>query len=103
MKGQGKNSQNQINEKELGNIPDKWFRVLIVKVTKKLINKMEKMQEAFNKDLKEMKNKWTMMKSTITNIKITLEEIDSRITEEEEQVSELEDRTGEIATEKQNK
>ena len=45
--------------------------------------KIEKMQEMFNKDLKELKNKQTEMNNTIIN---------SRITEEEEWISDLEDR-----------
>ena len=52
---------------------------------------MEKIQETFNKDLEEIKNKQTVMNSTITDIKNTLEEINSRITKAE-QISELEDR-----------
>ena len=44
---------------------------------------MEKMQEMFNKDLEELKNKQTEMNNTITEMKTTLEGINSRITEEE--------------------
>ena len=32
---------------------------MIVKIIKKLENKMEKMQESINKDLEELKNKYT--------------------------------------------
>ena len=35
-------------------------------------NKMEKMQESFNKDLEELKNKCTVTNNTITEIKNTL-------------------------------
>ena len=41
---------------------------------------MEKMQEAFNKDLEELKNKHTETKNTITKIN-TLQGINSRISE----------------------
>ena len=44
---------------------------------------MEKIQEMFNKDLEELKNKETVMKNVITKIKNTLEGISSRITEAE--------------------
>ena len=47
-----------------------------------LENIMEKMQESINKDLEELKNKYT--NNTITEIKNTLEEINSRISETEE-------------------
>ena len=41
------------------------------------------MQEMFNKDLEELKNKQTEMNNTITEMKTTLEGINSRITEAE--------------------
>ena len=64
---------------------------------------MEKIQETFNKDLEEMKNKQTVMNSTITEIKNTVEGINSRISEAEEWVSELQDKILEITSEVQNK
>ena len=45
---------------------------MIVKMIKNLENKMEKIQESFNKDLKELKNKHTETNNTITEIKNTL-------------------------------
>ena len=42
---------------------------------KNLENRMEKMQESINKDLKELKNKHTETNNTITEIKNTLEGI----------------------------
>ena len=35
----------QINEEEIGKLPEKEFRIIIVKMIKNLENKMEKMQE----------------------------------------------------------
>ena len=61
------------------------------------------MQESFNKDLKELKNKHTEKSYTITEIKSTLEGVNSRINEAEEQISELEDKMVEITSEEQNK
>ena len=88
MKEQGKNQQNQINEEEIGNLPEKEFRVMIVKMIQNLGNKMEawneKIKETFNKDLEELKNKQTEMNNTITEMKNTLEGINNRITEAEE-------------------
>ena len=57
MKEQGKNLQNQINEDEIGKLPEKKFRVMIVKMIQNLRNNMEKIQETFNKDLEELKSK----------------------------------------------
>ena len=59
MKGQARNTEVQINEKEIGKLPEKEFRIMIVKMIKNLENKMEKIQESINKDLKELKNKHT--------------------------------------------
>ena len=39
----------------------KEFRVMIVKMIQNLGNRMEKIQETFNKDLEEVKNKQIMM------------------------------------------
>ena len=86
-KEQGKNLQDQINEDELGNLPETECRVMIVKMIQNLGNRMEKIQETFNKDLEELKSKQTVMNNTITEIKNTLEGINSRINEAEGQVS----------------
>ena len=88
MKKQGKNLQDQINEEELGNLPEKEFRVMIVKMIQNLRRRMEarieKIQEMFNKDLEEIKTKQTEMNNTITEMKNTLEGNNNRITEAEE-------------------
>ena len=51
MKEQTRNTEVQINEEEIGKLPEKEFRIMIVKMIKNLENKMEKMQESINKDL----------------------------------------------------
>ena len=103
MKEQGKHPPDQINEEEIDSIPVKEFRVMRVKMIQNLGNRMEKIQETFNKDLEELKSKQTMMNSTIKEIKNSLEGINSRITEAEELISDLEDRRVEITTTEQNK
>ena len=55
MKKQGKNPPNQTNEEEIGSLPEKEFRVMMVKMIQNLGNRMEKIQETFNKDLEELK------------------------------------------------
>ena len=107
MKEQDKTPGKQLNEVEIGNLPEKEFRIMIVTVIqdlrKRMEAKIEKMQEMFNKDLKELKNKQTEMNNTITEMKTTLEGINRRITEGEEQISDLEDRMVEITAIEQNK
>ena len=57
MKEQGKNPPDQKNEEEIGSLPEKEFRIMIMKMIQKLGNRMEKVQETFNKDLEELKSK----------------------------------------------
>ena len=68
MKEQGKNPPEQTNEEEIGSLPEKEFRVRIVKMIQNLGNRMEKIQEMFNKDLEELKSKQTMVNNTINKI-----------------------------------
>ena len=56
MKEQARNTEVPINEEELGKLPEKEVRIIIVKVIKNLENKMKKMQESINKDIEELKN-----------------------------------------------
>ena len=41
MKRQGKNPQDQINEEEIGNLPEIEFRVVLVKMIRDFGNRME--------------------------------------------------------------
>ena len=84
MKEQTRNTEVQTNEEEIGKLPEKEFRIMIVKMIKNLENKVEKMQESINKDLEGLKNKHAETNNRITEIKNTLERINSRIFEAEE-------------------
>ena len=57
MKEQDKNTADQTNEEEIGSLPKKEFRVMIVNMTQNLGNRLEKIQETFNKNLEELKSK----------------------------------------------
>ena len=61
MKEQDKTPKQQLNEVEIGNLPEKEFRIMIVRMIqdlrKRMEAKIEKMQEMFNKDLEQLKNK----------------------------------------------
>jgi len=61
---------------------------------------MKKIQEIFNSDLEELKNK--QMNNTIIELKNTLEVI-NRVTEAEKWINELEKRMVEITATEQNK
>ena len=100
MKRQRNTQQVKVHEKcppnqtkeEIGNLPEKEFRIMIIKMIQKLEKKMElqinnletkieKMQEMFNKDLEEIKKSQLKMNNTINEIKNTLEGTKSRITD----------------------
>ena len=68
MKEQGKNPPNLTNEEEIGSLPEKDFRIMIVKMIQNLGNTMENIQETCNKDIEELKSKQTMMNNTINEI-----------------------------------
>ena len=61
MKEQHKTPEKQLNEVEIGNLPEKEFRIMIAKMIqdlrKRMEAKIEKTQEMFNKQLEELKNK----------------------------------------------
>ena len=95
LKGEEKTPEKQLNEVEMGNLPEKEFRIMIVKMIQDLGKRMEKMQEMFTRDLEELKYKQTEMNNT-------LEGINSRITEAKERISDLEGKMVEITAAKQN-
>ena len=67
-KEQGKNSQDQIKEEEIGNLPEKEFRIMIVKIHN-LRNRMKAwikmIQEIFNNNLGKLKNKQSVNSTII--------------------------------------
>ena len=81
VKEHDKSPPNQTKE-ETGSLPEKEFRIMIVKTIENLENKIElqiksletrieKMQEKFNKDLEEIKKSQSMMNNAINEIKNT--------------------------------
>ena len=103
MKEQGKNPPDQTNEEEIGSLPEKEFRVMIVNMIQNLGNRIEKMEGNFNKHLEELKSKQKMKNNTINEIKNSPEGINSRLTGAEERITDLEDKIVEITTTEPNK
>ena len=71
-------------EEEIGNLPEKEFRIMTIKMIQNLESKMElqinsletrieKIQEIFNKDLEEIKKSQLKMINAINEIKNALE------------------------------
>ena len=67
VKEQGKNPPDQTNEEEVGSLPEKEFRVMVLRMIQNLGNRMEKIQETLNKDLEELKKK-TMINAPFTKL-----------------------------------
>ena len=72
IKEHDKSPPNQTKEEKIGSLPEKEFRMMIVKMIQNLENKMElqinsletrieKMQEKFKKDLEEIKRSKSIM------------------------------------------
>ena len=72
IKEQTRNTEVQINEEEIGKLPEKQFRIMTVMMINYLENKMDQIQESINKELEELKNKHTETNNIITEIKNTL-------------------------------
>ena len=77
-------------KEEIGNLPEKEFRKMIIKMIQNLENKMElqinsletrieKMQKMFNKDIEEIKKSKYIMNDAINEIINTLEGTNGRI------------------------
>ena len=74
MKEQDKTLEEELSEVETGNLPEKEFRVVIIKMIKELGRKMDAQSEkleVFNKELENLKKNQTKVMNTITNEKYT--------------------------------
>ena len=94
VKEHDKNPPNQTKEEEIGSLPKKEFRIMIVEMIQNLENKMEiqinrletwieKVQDMVNKDPEEIKKNQSIMNNAVTEIKSTLQGTNSRKTEAE--------------------
>ena len=86
-KEQDKNTQKPLNHAEIGNLPQKEFRVMIVKMTQDLGKRMEtqidNLKEMTDKELEDLKRK---MNNEIAEIKNNLEGTNTRLMEVEDSV-----------------
>ena len=69
MKGEDKNQEEHLNGVEIGHLPEKQFRIMIVKMIqdlrKRMEAKIEKMKEMLTKNLEELKSKQTQTNNTL--------------------------------------
>ena len=87
MKEQTRSIEVQINEEEIGKLPEKEFRIMMVKMIKNLESKMEKMQESINKDLEELKNKIAETNTLLKLKRLQKESVAEYLNQKNESVS----------------
>ena len=96
----------ELSEVEISNLPNKEFKVIIIKMFKELRRRLDEQSEklkVFNKELENIKRKQKEIKNIITEIKSTLEGINSRLDDTEEWINKLEERVVEITEAEQKK
>lgn len=77
MKEQDKTPEEELNEMEMRNLPDKEFKVKIIKMLSELRRRMDEYSDKFKKESENLKKNLTELRSTITEMKNTPEGIDS--------------------------
>ena len=85
MKEQTRNTKVQINE--IGKLPEKELRIMIVKMIKNLESEIEKMQESISKDLEKLNNKHTVTNNTLKLKILWKESIAEYLKQKDESVS----------------
>ena len=106
MKEQDKSLEEHLSEVEIGNLSEKDFRVMLVRMIQDLREKKAKineLEETFNKGIEDLKIQQEEMVNTIAEIKNSLEGNNSIIQEAEEQKSKVEDRLVEITDEEEKR
>ena len=81
MKGQDNTTTRDLSETDLSYMPDKEFKVMIIKILTGLEKRVEDISKTLNT---EIKKKQSEIKNTINEIKNTLDGINSRLEEAEE-------------------
>lgn len=79
------------NGTEFGNLLDKEFKLLIIKMLPRLERGVEEISENLYKETESIKQNQSEMKNTINEIKNTLQGINSRLESEEEWISDMEE------------
>lgn len=78
---------------KISNMPDKDFRIMVIKIFTGLEKKVEDLSVIFKKEIENIKKNQSQINNSITKIN-TIEGINSRSEDVEEKISELEDSNG---------
>ena len=100
---QDKISEKALNKMEISNLPDKEFKVMVIRMLTELGRRMSEHSESFNKEGENIGKKQLKLKTTITEKKNTLDGIKSRQNDTKEWVSNLKDKVMEITQSEQQR
>lgn len=90
FKWKKKNSEKDLNEIEISDLPDKEFKILVIKILTELGRRMNEYSENFNKETENIRKYQTEvmeLKNTITSLKNTTERFNSRLDEKKRSVN----------------
>jgi len=94
VKQQDKITAKELYRTEISNMPDREFKVMIIKIVTGLEERVEDFSETLNtlnKEIENIKKNKSEMKNSVNEIKNTLEGINSRL-KEAEQIGDMDDR-----------
>ena len=95
-KQQEKTPENLNDETEISNLPDKEFKVLVLRMLTELGKRIDEHSDNSNKGLEHILKKQSELKNTIIEMKNTVQGMNSRLSDREEHISDLEDRIMEV-------
>ena len=92
IKVQDITSEKNPNEMEISNLPDKRFKIMVIKRLTQLDRRTEKHGDNFSKELENIRKNQSELKDSITEVKNTLAGINSRLDDRDEWISDLDER-----------
>ena len=106
IKENDKTPEEELSEVEIGKLPEKELKVMILKIIKELGRRMDAQSEkveVYNKALENKNNFETEKKNAVSEMKYILEGINSILNDTDEKISDLEERIVEITAAEQKK
>jgi len=79
MREQNKTSEKELNTIHISNLPNKEFKVTVIRMLIKLKRRKDKYSETFNKETENIKKNQSELKNSITEIKNSLERINNKL------------------------
>ena len=96
QKGQDKTPETDLNEMGISDLPDKDFKIMVLKMLTEDRRTMHEQSENFNKERENVRKyqiEITELKSIITELKNSIEGFNSKLDQAKERISGFQDRT----------